>query len=193
MAEPAIIVATDRERVYATLLLAFAADPPVRWAFRDPARFLASWPPFMVAFADEAFGHGTAYATADFAAVALWLPPGVHSDDEAMATLAYDGVSEAMRTDLDGFFGLMGVFHPTLDHWYLPMIGVDPAAQGRGLGSQLLRHGLAAVDRAGMPAYLEATSPRSRDLYARHGFAELGVIQHGSSPPMFPMLRNARV
>ena len=45
---------------------------------------------------------------------------------------------------------------------------------------------------ADMPAYLEASSPRNKALYERHGFVEVGLIQAGSSPPMWPMLRPAR-
>jgi GNAT superfamily N-acetyltransferase len=86
----------------------------------------------------------------------------------------------------------MDSVHPSFPLWYLPLTGVDPPAQGRGLGSSLLRHGLEAPDREGLPAYLEATSPRSRDLYARHGFEAIGVVQQGGSPPMWPMPRQPR-
>lgn len=83
----------------------------------------------------------------------------------------------------------MGELHPSAEVWYLPLIGVDLVAQGRGLGSALLRHTLTTCDSDGLPAYLEATNPRNRDLYARHGFAVIGVIQAGSSPPIRAMLR----
>ena len=33
-----------------------------------------------------------------------------------------------------------------------------------------MRHHHAWLDANGMPAYLEASSPRSRDLYAKHGY-----------------------
>jgi ribosomal protein S18 acetylase RimI-like enzyme len=72
------------------------------------------------------------------------------------------------------------------------MIGVDPAYQGRGYGAALLRHALQTCDRDGLPAYLEATSPRSAALYQRHGFEVIGVIQVADSPPIFPMLRQLR-
>jgi GNAT superfamily N-acetyltransferase len=62
-------------------------------------------------------------------------------------------------------------------------------AQGRGLGSALLRHVLATCDGDALPAYLEATNPRNRDLYARHGFDVVEVIQAGTSPPLWAMLR----
>lgn len=40
--------------------------------------------------------------------------------------------------------------------------------------------------------YLEASSPRNKALYERHGFEATGVIQAGSSPPMWPMVRTPR-
>jgi ribosomal protein S18 acetylase RimI-like enzyme len=86
----------------------------------------------------------------------------------------------------------MGEFHITEPHWYLPLIGVDPAQQGRGYGSALLRHALAACDSAGLPAYLESSNPRNVPLYERHGFEIIGVIQSGSSPEMPAMLRKPR-
>jgi GNAT superfamily N-acetyltransferase len=88
--------------------------------------------------------------------------------------------------------GQMAEFHPQEPHWYLPLIGVDTTKQGQGYGSALLVHALARCDEDGLPAYLEASSPRNKVLYARHGFEEIGVIQAGSSPPMWPMLRPAR-
>ena len=53
----------------------------------------------------------------------------------------------------------MGQHHPPEPHWYLPLIGVDPARQGQGLGAALMRPVLAKCDAAGLPAYLESTSP----------------------------------
>lgn len=63
------------------------------------------------------------------------------------------------------------VFHPEEPHWYLYTLAVSPNVQGRGIGSQLLTHGLARADESGFGSYLEATSPGSQRLYERHGFA----------------------
>jgi hypothetical protein len=57
------------------------------------------------------------------------------------------------------------------------------------LARQYSAHGLAICDRDGLPAYLEATSERSRDLYLRLGFEITGLIQGKTSPPMWAMLR----
>jgi GNAT superfamily N-acetyltransferase len=86
----------------------------------------------------------------------------------------------------------MGAYHPEVPHWYLPLIGTDPARQSQGYGSALLRHALAICDAAMLPAYLEATSPRNVPFYQRHGFEALGTIQVADSPPITPMLRRPR-
>jgi ribosomal protein S18 acetylase RimI-like enzyme len=82
--------------------------------------------------------------------------------------------------------------HPHEPHWYLPWIGMRPEAQGAGLGARLLRQGLARADAERMPAYLEATNRRNARLYARHGFAILGVVASPGYPEIIPMWRPAR-
>ena len=187
-----VIRPSERDRAITTLTLAFAGDPVVRWLLEDPYVFTRYWPRIVEAFGGAAFEAGTAHAIQGFAGVALWFPPSVHSDDALLSALLDESAAEAARPDIDGFFGQMADFHPSFEHWYLPLTGVDPPAQGRGLGSLLLRHALERCDRDGVPAYLEATSPRSRDLYARNGFTQVGVIQHGGSPTMWRMLHQPK-
>jgi len=55
--------------------------------------------------------------------------------------------------------------------WYLSIVGVDPAAQGQGLGRKLLEPTIAEADRAGVTCYLETFSPRNLPFYQRLGFA----------------------
>ena len=68
---------------------------------------------------------------------------------------------------------------PAFDHWYLHTIGVRATAQGRGVGSALLEHGITRFN--GTAAYLEASTPRSATLYTRHGFVPVGTYK-GTSP-----------
>ena len=83
----------------------------------------------------------------------------------------------------------MAAYHPSEPHWYLPLIGVDPAHQGDGHGNALMVYALAQCDRDHKPAYLESSNPRNIPFYQRHGFEPLGAIQVGSSPTLIPMLR----
>jgi ribosomal protein S18 acetylase RimI-like enzyme len=184
--------ASDAEHAIAVLTLAFSSDPPCRWAWPDPQQYLASFPGFVRALGGRAFEQGTAYCLHGYTGAALWLPPGVQPDEEAVIALFQRTMAEAAREHIFVVFEQMGSYHPAEPHWYLPLIGVDPAHQGRGYGSALLRHALTVCDRDGTPAYLESTSPESIPLYERHGFEVLGTIQVGASPPIFPMLRRPR-
>jgi GNAT superfamily N-acetyltransferase len=105
-------------------------------------------------------------------------------------TVLLESVDASLPSDLAAFGDIIREHHPTTEHWYLPITGVDPSAQGRGLGSTLLRHALAACDRDGLPAYLEASTLRSRVLYEHVGFTQRGEIQAGSSPTVWAMLRD---
>jgi GNAT superfamily N-acetyltransferase len=75
-------------------------------------------------------------------------------------------------------------------HWYLAVMGVAPEWQGRGIGSELVRPALETLDAAGAPAYLEASTPRSRSLHQRNGFAVTGEFRLPSAgPPLWQMWR----
>ena len=146
------------------------------------------FPRFVEAFGGAAFAAGTAYH-ADYSGAALWLAPGAAPDDEALAALMEETVPPDRRAVTFAVFEQMGSYHPHEEHWYLPLIGVDPLVQGKGVGSALLRHALKQCDALGIPAYLEATTPGSIRLYERHGFKRLAAVQVGDSPEIVPMLR----
>ena len=166
--------------------------PPTRWSWPDPRVYFEQFPRFVRAFGGNAFGHAGAHRVEGYAAAALWLPPNIHPDEEAMGALMQSTVPESVQADMFAVVEQMGRHHPKEPHWYLPLIGVDPPRQRQGHGAALLKYGLAACDRDGTAAYLESTNPRNVPLYQRHGFELLGTIQAGRSPPIFPMLRKPR-
>ena len=108
-------------------------------------------------------------------------------------SLLHDTIPEEDQADVFALLQAMDRNHPVEPHWYLPMIGVDPAKQRNGYGSALLKHALRRCDGQHAVAYLESSSPKNVPLYERHGFELLGTIQVGSSPPLFPMLRRPRL
>ncbi len=55
--------------------------------------------------------------------------------------------------------------------WYLSILGVSPAAQGRGIARQLLSITLAEADARHQPCYLETFIPGNVPFYERFGFA----------------------
>ena len=186
------VTKSEKDRFEAAMTMAFSADPAARWAWPDPHQFITTFMPLVTLFGGKSFDHGSAYVIGDFAGVAQWLPPGVLPDDEPIGVLFEQNMSEPKLGEVLHLFEQMAGFHPHEPHWYIPLIGVDPVFQGRGYGTALMRHGLAACDRDQQLAYLEATSPAGRSLYERLGFRVLGEIRSGDSPPLFPMLREPR-
>lgn len=184
--------ASDEASAIDVVVLAFSADPAARWTWRDPQQYLTHFPRFVKTFGGEGFAHGSAYYIDGYAGAALWLPPEVQPDEDALMTLLQSTASEQSRKHVSGVLEQMGRYHPSEPHWYLPLMGVDPFHQGKGLGSALMRHALIPCDRDRKLAYLESTNPKNIPLYKRHGFELLGTIQVGTSPPIFPMLRKPR-
>jgi ribosomal protein S18 acetylase RimI-like enzyme len=194
--QPAVAVRaaskSDEKAVVSTLTMAFSSDPAARWVYSQPHEYLANFPRFVKVFGGKAFAHGTAHLVEGYSGAALWLPPGVHANEDELTRILEQTVPDSVREDAFDVFEEMGRYHITEPHWYLPMIGIDVPFQGRGYGSALLRHALTRCDRDRLPAYLESSSPRNVPLYERHGFRVLGTIQVGSSPEIYPMLRPPR-
>jgi GNAT superfamily N-acetyltransferase len=188
----AAVDAADEARAFAVIALAFATDPMMRWSFPDPNRYFAVVPDFVRAFGGRSVVHGSADRVGDFAAAALWLPPGITPDGDAMGEIIQANMPPELMQDGAGLMEQMHHFHPAEPHWYLPLIGTDPIHQGKGYGSALLAHALRRCDRDRLPAYLESSSPANIPIYERHGFKVIGKIQQGSSPTLYPMLRPAR-
>jgi GNAT superfamily N-acetyltransferase len=180
------------DRGIGPIVVAFASDPVSRWFYTDSHQYWLHMPKLVKAFGARAFEHGTAFGVDGYAASALWLPPGVTPDNEAMDVVMQDSVSAEELEAKSPFLEQMSTYHPHEPHWYLPLIGVDPTKQGQGYGSALLKHSLQYCDAEGLLAYLESTNPRNNPLYERFGFETIGLIQVDGSPPMWPMLRTPR-
>ncbi len=196
MTRPALEIrsATPDEmpRVVSTIVAAFIADPPARFAWPSAHDYLLAMPLATREFAGACFEHGTAYVSPDFSGAALWLPPGVEPGGERLEKMFRDTAEPANLDDLLATFARMAQCHPSEAHWYLPQIGVDPSAQGRGIGAALMRHALARCDREQTSAYLEASKPDNIPFYEQHGFEVIDEIQVGGAPPVTPMLRRPR-
>jgi ribosomal protein S18 acetylase RimI-like enzyme len=185
-------LANEVPQAVATIVAAFVTDPVARFALVTPHDYLLGMPLQVRALAGGSFEHGTADVSAGFGGVALWLPPGVHPDGEALERDLRSTAEAAHLDDLLKTFEQMAQCHPEEPHWYLPMVGVEPNAQGSGIGGALMRQGVARCDEERALAYLESSNPRNISLYQRHGFEVVRQIQVGASPAVTPMLRQPR-
>jgi GNAT superfamily N-acetyltransferase len=139
--------------------------------------------------------YGACDVTVGIESAALWRPPGTWhipiyqyiTNAPRMLAIFGRGALRAMAA-----MDRLERKHPREPHWYLQAIGTDPAYQGRGYGGVLLRHRLAIVDAAGLPAYLEASREANVPLYANFGFALTGEIKMPDGPTLYSMWRPAR-
>jgi len=194
MPRPDVRTATpaDETAAIGTIMLAFSADPMARWCWPHPHQYVSVMPAFIHAFAGRGFSRNGAFCTDGYVGAALWLPPGVESDDAALDETMARTAAPSVLGDAMKVVEQMQACHPKEPHWYLPVIGVDPAHQGKGHGDALMAYALAQCDREHAPAYLESSNPRNISLYKRHGFEIIKTIQVGASPPVVPMLRKPR-
>jgi GNAT superfamily N-acetyltransferase len=176
------------EPLSAALAAAFRDDPALGHLLPDRAtreRRLRVF--FRTELAEVAFAHDMVFTTDELTGVAVWAPP--------------DRWRVTMRATLREAPAMTGVFgrrlplalwsrlrierrHPSRPrHLYLAAVGVEPDSQGRGLGSRLMHPVLAEADAGGTPAYLEASTPRSRVLYERHGFEVVEEVRLPRSGP----------
>ncbi|MEC4983031.1 MAG: GNAT family N-acetyltransferase [Oscillatoria sp. PMC 1068.18] len=182
----------EQKYIMASLVLAFHNDPTIRWLYSDAYRYLSYFPQFVQAFSGKAFDQNTVYCTEDYTGAALWYPPGIEPDIEAIVQVIQQSVFEAAQEDVFAVFEQMERYHPQYPLWYLTFIGVEPIQQRRGYGIALIDPVLEQCDRDRLPAYLESSNPANLPFYQRHGFEVIGTIQAGNSPQIFPMLRHPR-
>jgi GNAT superfamily N-acetyltransferase len=184
----------DTGEITALVAAAMWDGPVARWLHPDPAVRRRESPGYFEIFVEHAGRYGEVYAAGDPdtgrpSGVALWfpltsmIPPPADYDRRLKETTgsAFDRVRE-----LDA---ALDAHHPFDPHHYLAFLAVHPDHQKRGIGSALLNRHHARLDRAGIPAYLEANDPRNRDLYLRHGYACRSVIQLPDGPPLWTMWR----
>ena len=190
--------AEDVPRLALVLARAFYEDPVMRWVFPDGSRRLRQLErsSVSVSLKGMCLPHGEVYTTEGVAGGALWLPPGKERPGPLDSLRLLPRMAAAWGRDLPRAVRSLSYVdskHPRHPHYYLFILGVEPERQGEGLGTALLRPVLERCDREGVAAYLEASAPRNRDLYARNGFEvveETGLP--GGGPPVWRMWRELR-
>jgi len=181
--------ANDVHRLKATLAEAFYDDPIFGWLMPDEQSRLARLRRFFaIQLRHVALTQGRVWTTSDLSGAALSMPPGAWRvpPRAALAQGASFGIRLPQATRL---LAAIESRHLREPHYYFADIGVLPAAQGKGLGSALMRPTLDRCDREGVPAYLEASSERSAALYERLGFRLIEELRVGASPSLWLMLR----
>lgn len=187
--------AADRPALIGALARAFYDDPVMSWIWSDHSGRLRRL--------ERGFGyfdakvwlhHDLAFTTESIAGAAIWMPPETWHIGPFRQLALLPGMirTSGLRSfpTLMRTLNLMEAKHPREPHYYLPIIGLQPHWQGRGLGTALLTAMTERCDRERMPAYLEASSARSRMCYERVGFEATEEVRlPPDGPPIWPMWR----
>ncbi|MFD8934707.1 GNAT family N-acetyltransferase [Streptomyces sp. NPDC059578] len=134
--------------------------------------------------------YGRVWVTEDRLAVAAWTTP----DRDPSPGFAAVGphIAELAGDRIDAFTAAEAAVEPhrpTEPVWFLATVGVAPGAQGRGLGSAVLRPGIEAAERAGYPAFLETATERNVRLYERLGFRVTAEVELPDGGPQLWCMR----
>ena len=183
-----------------TLAQAFLDDPVMRWLAPDDTTRAKGAPRVFGAMIrhQHLAGGGCEVAQdgATVTAAALWDPPGRWKTsswrDLLMAPSFLRGFGLGARRGMV-VDALMKANHPEEPHWYLAVIGSDPAFRGGGHGHALMTSRLQRCDAEHAPAYLESSNEVNVPYYERFGFVVTGelVIPDGG-PTMWQMWREPR-
>jgi ribosomal protein S18 acetylase RimI-like enzyme len=189
------------DRMANALAGAFYDDPAFSWVLRhDPRRMAVLRRGFAMFLRRVYLDHEQTYTTAATVGVAVWEPPGMWKlgiGEQLRLLPAMLGIFRRHSARVLRSLAVLEAGHPAEPdhppHYYLAFLGVEPQWQGRGLGAALLAPVLARCDDDRVPAYLEASTPRNRALYERHGFDVIGEFQLGrGAPPQWRMWREPR-
>jgi ribosomal protein S18 acetylase RimI-like enzyme len=195
LASPGVILTTpdvDRYETVEILIAALRDDPAVRSLYPTDIEYVRFFPGFLMALGGRAFEAGTVDCDDEGHAAALWFPPGIEPDSDAIMNHLDVSIPKKRLAPLAIGMEKQTSLHPSEPHWYLPWMGVVPEAQGMGIGGALLREGLARADADRLPVYLEATTRRSAAFYMRHGFEIMATVDLPGYPEIIAMWRPAR-
>lgn len=194
---PRRAVPADLPALRRALARAFMDDPVARWSSPRVGPRSRMLERFHGARLRQALSSDDVWTEDRLRGAAVWFPP-----ERARTTLREDlELARAMLTPrllwraplvLAGFMREVELRHPSSPpHWYLAVLGTEPAEQGHGIGSALLEPVLSRCDEDGVCAYLESSKERNIAFYARHGFRVVSELRLPRGPVMWGMWREA--
>ncbi len=159
----------------------------VRWPFGEhgdvEARFIRAFEFFI----ENLIPLGMVWEAGEAMGALVWISPD-QSDAWHQAMLGnsrFRELTEDGGRRFDSLWEWVESKVPVEPVAHLDSIGVEPEAQGRGIGSALIEFGLARARAGGHGVFLETGSPRNVALYERHGFQ---VVEDADAPDGGPRI-----
>lgn len=187
-ASPIEIVSAEADQslpLAAIVASAFADLPIYRWLIA------AGRTGFLDSAIRHGIDHGEVHTTRDLAAVAVWF----RHDDALLSVTAPQGESAATGERphrLEALLAGIRDGRPLGQHRFLALLAIAPDHQAQGVGSALMRHQHAYLDRLRLGAHVMAADRRSRRFLLHQGYRALGDPLSASrdAPPVYPMWRD---
>jgi GNAT superfamily N-acetyltransferase len=185
----------DVPKLSHVLARAFMDDPVALWSCPPDRLRIAVLERFHGTRLRQLLRHREVWTTDELSCAALWAPPGrwrtTLREDFALARgMTHPLLIARLPVTVAGLLGVERKHPQEPPHWYLAVLGTDPLAQGRGLGSAALHPVLERCDADGVGAYLESSKARNIDFYARHGFRVMRELRLPVGPSIWPMWRD---
>jgi GNAT superfamily N-acetyltransferase len=194
MSEPCTIdtlARRDESAAVGTLAAAFAEYPlfpPLCPNLKRRPRVIEAFCRFLFRMSVRCSG---AFGTTDRSAILCTWPPGNEWPSfwadfrggviSLIWQLGWRG-SRLLRR-LEHGFDAARIKHVSGVHWYVPLLGVRPEMQGKGLSRAVFAQVFADADRAKVPIYLETMTETNVAIYLRLGFELVGKSElHGGLP-----------
>jgi ribosomal protein S18 acetylase RimI-like enzyme len=174
------------------MVRAFEQDPALRWFFPSEKNYRDKAPRFFNIHIKQKIRRGTVFTENGLRGSALWDPPGgmgksgfekwefnfylrlVHGPD-------FKRTMEGRR--------MFEKVRPEIPHWYLSILGVEPAFQGKGIGKALLQPVLDICEKEKIPAFLETAHENSLLFYLGLGFIKTGEFKLPNGPTLITLLK----
>jgi len=181
------------------LVRAFRDYPVSVYFMPDEAERIKKQPSVFRSLVRSGIKHGEVYATSSkLEGVAVWFAPDSRRESlwdyitsgQFVNHLLERGTTLKRQRAFAEYAAAVRARCVSSRHWYLEMLGVHPAYQGKGYAGKLLKPMLARADREGVPCFLETQAEKNVAFYEHFGFrvAEVGIIP-GSDVKSWGMVR----
>lgn len=174
---------SDKKTVVSILTESFATNKSVNYIIKQDAKRMHRIRKLMEYSFDYCFWFGEVLFSEDKKACALIIFPDIKrttlksfiADIKLIVgCTGFSNVGKAMRRE-----STINKIHPKQSFVYLWFIGVSPAEQNKGAGSNLLMEILEKSKAEGRPVILETSTERNLPWYLKHGFAIYKELDFG--------------
>jgi hypothetical protein len=190
----------DEAAAVASLTAAFVDYPMFAALAPDAARrprVIESFSRFIFRLSLQCNG---VFGTPDRAAImCTWLPgeewPGTWSKLRAGGLgllLRLGSGGRSLLSQLERDLDIARVNHVAGPHWYVPLLGVRPDMQRKGLCRALFTPMFAAADKHKVPVYLETMTEVNATIYQKIGFELAGKSDVAGGLPCWFLVRRPR-